>query len=81
MFRVKYSHLSEAYPKLGVWTADAPSVMLEVMDSAAQEVVAQLFEHYGAIAANIHVRIAELPLMDSIRDLRQVKTMDDLTIL
>ena len=39
---------------------------------AAKEVVLSMFPHYDRIANEIHVRIAELPLMEEIRSLRQL---------
>ena len=37
---------------------------------AAKEVVLSMFPNYNRIASDIHVRVAELPLMEELRSLR-----------
>ena len=69
---VCYQHLAGSVPILAIWVADAPREMLELLDSAAMDVVRIMFPHYHTIFSKIHVRITELPIQDSIRDLRQV---------
>ena len=44
--------------------------MLKIFDEAAKEVVLSMYEKYDQIASEIHIRIAELPLMEEIRSLR-----------
>jgi len=69
---VSYMHLSKEVPILAIWVADAPNAMLELLDVAAMDVVRIMFPEYEKIQPNIHVRITDLPIQDSIRDLRQV---------
>jgi len=69
---VSYMHLSKKVPILAIWVADAPKAMLELLDTAAMEVVRIMFPTYEKIQQKIHVRITHLPIQDSIRDLRQV---------
>ncbi len=68
---VSFLDLSHEQPTLAVWLADAPVEMLEAFDEALSQVVRQLFPHYEAIKPDVHVRITELPLCDSLRDLRE----------
>ena len=49
---------------------EAPAEMSKIFDEAAKEVVLSMYERYDQIANGIHVRIAELPLMEEIRTLR-----------
>jgi len=73
-FEMSYLHLSKMVPILGIWLGDAPSQMLEIFDDAAYILVTnqQMFPEFPRIAKEVHVRVAELPLVDSIRDLRQM---------
>jgi len=70
--QVSYLHLSHYVPILAIWVADAPTEMLELLDMAAMDVVRIMFPDYDKIHSRVHVRITDLPIQDSIRDLRQV---------
>ena len=57
---------------LGVWLADCPRQMLPLLHETAQQFALQLYENYDEIHANnIFVRITGLPVMDSLRSIRQ----------
>ena len=67
---VSYTHLSAALPILAVWTADVPKQMLEIYDRCVKQIALEMFSDYKDIASEMFVRIADLPIADSIRDLR-----------
>ena len=69
---VSYMHLSQAQPVFGIWVADAPGAILEVLDDAAMDVVSQQYPNYQEIHPDIFVRIIDLPIVDKLRDIRQV---------
>jgi DNA replication licensing factor MCM2 len=69
--QVSYLHLMESEPVLAVWLVDAPKDMLEVLNEAATRHTLMLFNAYNAIKKEIHVRISDVPIMDSLRDLRR----------
>eukprot|EP00316_Scyphosphaera_apsteinii_P000527 CAMPEP_0119314172 /NCGR_PEP_ID=MMETSP1333-20130426/31965_1 /TAXON_ID=418940 /ORGANISM="Scyphosphaera apsteinii, Strain RCC1455" /LENGTH=910 /DNA_ID=CAMNT_0007319233 /DNA_START=48 /DNA_END=2780 /DNA_ORIENTATION=+ len=69
---VNYLHLTNYVPILAIWVADAPTEMLSLLDEAAMDVVRIMFPDYDKIHQHVHVRITDLPIEDSIRDLRQV---------
>ncbi|KAJ1621501.1 MCM-domain-containing protein [Pavlovales sp. CCMP2436] len=69
---VSYRHLSAHAPILAIWLADCPSAMLPLFDEEAMRFVCHYFNEYRRIQPEVHVRISELPIHDSIRDLRQV---------
>lgn len=48
----------------------AVTATLLLTSQAAKEVVLSYFPKYNYIASEIHVRIAELPLMEELRSLR-----------
>ena len=56
---------------LAFWVADYPSFVLPVFNEAAWEVVLDMFPNYGGVHAEVYVRISELPVQESIRDIRQ----------
>eukprot|EP00937_MAST-01D_sp_MAST-1D-sp2_P000663 g663.t1 len=69
---VSYLHLSQDAPILAIWLADAPLDMLEIFDEVTFEVVVSQFPDYGQIHDAVFTRITDLPISDSLRDLRQV---------
>ena len=69
--QVSFIHLSEAEPVLGYWLTDVPKDMLDVLNEAATRHTLRLFPSYNAIQSEIHVRIADVPFLDSLRDLRR----------
>ncbi|KAJ8901912.1 hypothetical protein NDN08_004116 [Rhodosorus marinus] len=69
---VSYRHLSSADPVLAVWVADAPVEMLSIFDDVAKQVALSLFPSYERIHPDIYVRIADLPIVDNLRDIRHI---------
>jgi DNA replication licensing factor MCM2 len=69
--QISYNHLMEAEPLLAVWLADAPWDMLQLLDKAATNHTLMLFPSYKEIKDYVHVRISDIPIMDSLRDLRR----------
>lgn len=68
---VSFLHLSDALPILGLWLTDAPRDVLEIFDEVAKEVVLARFPDYGDIRDEIKVRIADLPMRETLRELRR----------
>eukprot|EP00475_Leptophrys_vorax_P037027 TRINITY_DN6332_c0_g2_i1.p1 TRINITY_DN6332_c0_g2~~TRINITY_DN6332_c0_g2_i1.p1 ORF type:complete len:919 (-),score=211.60 TRINITY_DN6332_c0_g2_i1:100-2856(-) len=68
---VNFPHLSQACPVLSVWIADCPKQVLELLDEETYSVVLLMFPQYNQVHPAVHVRITDLPISDSIRDLRQ----------
>ena len=68
---VSYQHLSDSEPVLTMWLNDAPKDMIPVLNEAATRHTIMLFPSYKSIKSQIHVRISELPILDSLRDLRR----------
>lgn len=68
---VSYLHLMNAEPVLAGWLADAPSDMFLVLNEAATRHTLSLFQSYSVIQSEIHVRISDVPILDSLRDLRR----------
>ena len=66
---ISYLNLSRFAPTLAIWLADEPAPMLELFDAVAKAVVAARFpDWYNPV----RVRVCDLPIPDSLRDLRQV---------
>lgn len=68
---VSWIELSQFEPCLAIWLADAPTEMLSILDEVAMNVVLASFPKYAAIHSEVHVRISDLPNLESLRDLRQ----------
>jgi DNA replication licensing factor MCM2 len=68
---ISYQHLSQAAAILAIWLADHPKDMLQIYDEAAMQTVLKQFPAYDNIHPEIHVRVKDLPIADSLRDLRQ----------
>lgn len=69
---LSYHDLMTSDPLLAVWVSEAPAEVLRVFDQAAMYFLLSLFPQYRAIHREIHVRIADLPISDPLRDIRQV---------
>jgi DNA replication licensing factor MCM2 len=68
---ISYMDLMESEPILAYWLADAPKDMLEILHEAATRHTLSLFPSYKDIVHTaIFVRIADIPILDGIRDLR-----------
>jgi DNA replication licensing factor MCM2 len=68
---VDYTHLSNKIGKIAILAADEPEIMFEVLNEAAYNLVKGMYPNYHNITKEINVRITNLPIVDSLRDLRQ----------
>jgi len=68
---VSYMHLMESVPTLAMWLVDAPRDMFDVLNDAATRHTIRLFPSYRIIQDEIHVRVSDMPIMDSLRALRR----------
>merc|ERR1739838_774439 len=71
-FEVDYNIIASEEQVLAYFLPEAPTEMLEVVDSAAKDVTLSMFPQYEAITKEIHVRITDLPLVEELRSLRQL---------
>ncbi|KAK4535058.1 hypothetical protein CDCA_CDCA03G1083 [Cyanidium caldarium] len=69
---VSYQDMMRFDPLLAVWVTDAPTEMLRIFDDTALLVTLALYPAYKSIQREVHVRIADLPIRDALRDIRQV---------
>ncbi|KAL5013410.1 hypothetical protein ScPMuIL_007680 [Solemya velum] len=69
---IDYNMLASVEQVLAYFLPEAPTEMLMNFDEAAKEVVLSMYPNYERIAKEIHVRIAELPLIEELRSLRQL---------
>ena len=69
---VSFLHLSSAFPTLAIWLADVPLDILPLLDTTATRYCNVLFPKYNEIRPDgVNVRICDLPISDSLRDLRE----------
>ncbi|KAJ3175281.1 MCM DNA helicase complex subunit [Geranomyces variabilis] len=68
---VNYMHLADTKANLAFYVANAPAEVLQIFDVVALEVVLIGFDEYDKIKSEIHVRITDLPVCETLRDLRQ----------
>lgn len=68
---VSYAHLVAAKAVLGFFVANEPTEVLKIFDQAALETTLYHYPHFADIQNEIHVRITDLPLCYSLRELRQ----------
>lgn len=68
---VSYNHLTSSKAILAYFLANAPAEILKLFDEVAMDVVLLHYPDYERIHAEIHVRIFELPLNYTLRQLRQ----------
>ncbi|KAL2109865.1 hypothetical protein VUR80DRAFT_1911 [Thermomyces stellatus] len=68
---VSYDHLSASKAILAYFLANAPAEMLKLFDEVAMDVVLLHYPDYERIHSEIHVRIFDLPVHYTLRQLRQ----------
>lgn len=68
---VSYDHLSSSKAILAYFLANSPAEVLKVFDEIAMEVTLLHYPAYERIHTEIHVRISELPVHYTLRQLRQ----------
>ncbi|KAF9882409.1 DNA replication licensing factor mcm2 [Colletotrichum karsti] len=68
---VSYDHLSSMQAILAYYLANAPSEVLKLFDEVAMDVVLLHYPDYERIHSEIHVRIFDLPVHYTLRQLRQ----------
>ncbi len=69
---VSYLHLVQTQPTLALWISEAPRDVLDVLNEAATRHTLRLFPSYHTIRDEIHVRVSDVPIVDSLRDLRRI---------
>ncbi|KAL4878600.1 MCM2/3/5 family-domain-containing protein [Aspergillus karnatakaensis] len=68
---VSYTHLSSTKAVLGYFLANEPTEVLKVFDQVALDVTLFHYPQYHDIHNEIHVRITDLPIVYTLRQLRQ----------
>ncbi|KAF8897032.1 MCM2/3/5 family-domain-containing protein [Gymnopilus junonius] len=68
---ISYLHLAVSKPILAYFLTNSPTAMLEIFDEVALQAILVYFPAYQRIHSEIHVRIADLPLSSTLRDLRR----------
>lgn len=68
---VSYNHLSDTKAVLAYFLANAPAEMIKLFDQVAMEVVLLHFPSYENIHSEVHVRIYDVPVHYTLRQLRQ----------
>ncbi|KAF5507220.1 DNA replication licensing factor mcm2 [Colletotrichum aenigma] len=68
---VSYDHLSSSQALLAYYLANAPAEVLKLFDEVAMDVVLLHYPDYERIHSEIHVRIFDLPVHYTLRQLRQ----------
>lgn len=69
---IGFTHLSTRQPTIAIWLAEEPALMLPILNEVAMELCLEVYPDYHKIFDQIFVRVKELPVLDTLRDLRQV---------
>jgi DNA replication licensing factor MCM2 len=67
---VDYVDLANRVPQVAIWVADLPNDVLPILDETTRELAIHEFEGYEDVTTHVYVRIANIPLQESLRDLR-----------
>lgn len=68
---VCWDHLSESKPTLAYFLVNVPSAVLPIFDTVALDVALYHYPDYERIHNELHVRITDLPVSYTLRQLRQ----------
>ena len=77
---VKFAHLAKQFAILAIYIIDAPQEMLEIFDRVARLVVLRMYPDYDRIHPQIHVRMTELPVLDTLRGIRHTHLNGMITV-
>jgi DNA replication licensing factor MCM2 len=69
---VSYLHLALSKPILAYFLTNSPAAMLAIFDEVALAAILVYYPNYERIHSEVHVRITDLPLSSSLRDLRTI---------
>ena len=69
--QVSYAHLTASKAVIAYFLANAPAEVLQIFDQVAMEVTLLHYPDYERIHSEIHVRITDLPIHYTLRQLRQ----------
>jgi DNA replication licensing factor MCM2 len=70
--QVDYIEFATVNPTLGMWIADAPKPMLEILDGSARTVLIELYPDNNNVTSEIYVRFNNVPINDSLRNIRNI---------
>lgn len=70
-FEVNYENLADSKIILAYYLSNSPIAMLKILDEVALDVTLMQFPAYERIHREIHVRITDLPVKNTLRELRQ----------
>ena len=71
-FEVSYTDLANKEHVLAYFLPEAPFQMFEIFDKVAKDIVLSIFPTYERVTTEIHVRIADLPLIEELRTFRKL---------
>jgi DNA replication licensing factor MCM2 len=69
---VNYPNFFTAEPNISIWLADEPADILAIFNEAVTDVTLSVFPEYGLIHPEVFIRIAHLPVLDQLRDIRHI---------
>lgn len=72
-FVVEFPNLAHKEHVLAYFLPEAPFQVLEIFDEVGKEIVLSIFPSYERVTSEIHVRIADLPLIEELRTFRYGK--------
>ena len=70
---ISFLHLVIGDPLLAIWLIDEPVTMLSIFQESCRELTQDVFTEFSKLDRSIFVRIAELPVIDSIKKCRSKK--------
>nr|XP_032522476.1 DNA replication licensing factor Mcm2 [Danaus plexippus plexippus] len=71
-FHVEFDVLARREQVLAYFLPEAPFQMLQIFDEVAKDIVLQIFPSYERVTSEVHVRIADLPLIEELRTFRKL---------
>lgn len=67
---VEFPNLAHKAEVLAYFLPDAPMEVLQIFDEVAKEIVLSMYPSYERVTNEIHVRIADIPLIEELRSFR-----------
>ena len=67
---ISFTHLFEHDKNLTTILSDSPTLTLKIFDIALYDRILELFPEYGSIKEEVKARLIDVPVHDTLRDLR-----------
>jgi len=72
-FLISFLHLVIIDPLLAIWIVDEPLLIFEIFEDSIREIFNDIFQKAFSLRYNVLIKILELPMLDTLKNLKNYK--------